>query len=130
MPELRPLGVDAGGGGALAHAQASVLIGTQELPEFGIVVARQAPEPASGIAPQHRDAADQRRVRRQPIGSDRQIIQRRGAHEILTEPGAQPAGPDALLAGALRTQMNKTNWFEIDALGDPAEHVLGWIAES
>src|SRR3954469_3656860 len=102
VPELRALGVDAGGGGALAHAQAGVLIGPQEFSEFGIVVAGQALEPASEVAPQHRDAADQRWVRGQAVAGDGEIIERRGAHEILAEAGAKASGPDTFLARALR----------------------------
>src|SRR6266700_136397 len=51
MPKRRPFGVDAGGSGALAQTQAGVLIASQEAPEFGVVVARQAPKPATEIAP-------------------------------------------------------------------------------
>ena len=122
VPEMGALGFDARGGGAFAEQQAGVLVGAQEPPELGIVVARQALQPASQVTPEHCDAADQRRMRRQAIDRHRQIIERRGAHEILAEAGAQPSGPDALVAGALRTQMNEANGLEVDALGDPAEH--------
>ena len=122
MPEVRPLIFEANGGGALSRPQARVLIGTQETPEFRIVVTRQALQPASEVTPQHGDAADQRRMRRQAGDRHRKVVERRGAHEILAEAGAQPSGPDAVVAGALRAQMNEANGFEIDALGDPAEH--------
>ena len=41
MPELRPFGIDPGGGRTLAQAQAGDLVGAEEAPEFEIVVARQ-----------------------------------------------------------------------------------------
>src|SRR5262249_30499440 len=65
MAEMRPLIFDANGGGAFARPEAGVLIGTQEAPEFRIVVARQALEPAPEVTPQHGGTADQRRMRRQ-----------------------------------------------------------------
>src|SRR4051812_16266505 len=61
-------------------------------------------------------------MRGQAVAGDREVIERRGAHEVLAEAGAKPSGPDALLTGALRAQMHEADRFEIDALGDPAEH--------
>src|SRR5262249_4415925 len=40
----------------------------------------------------------------------------------LSEPGPKSPRPDALLAGALRAQVNEAEGFKIDAFGDPAEH--------
>src|SRR6516225_10246082 len=51
MPEMGLLGVDPGRGGPLAHAQAGALVGTEEVPELEVVVARQALEPAPEVAP-------------------------------------------------------------------------------
>ncbi|MBA7672866.1 hypothetical protein ES703_81053 [subsurface metagenome] len=76
MPEVCPFIFEANGGGALSRPQAGALVGTQEAPEFRIVVARQAEQPAAEISPQHGNAADQRRMRRQPGDRHRQIVER------------------------------------------------------
>src|SRR5262252_6598480 len=122
MPEVGSLGVHAGRSGALAHPQTSVLVGAKEAPELEVVVAWQALKPAPEVAPQHGHAADQHRVSRQTVDGDHQIVEGRGAHEVLPEPDPKPPGPDALMAGALRAQVDETDGLEIDALGDPAEH--------
>src|SRR5690242_7184957 len=109
MPEVGPLGVNTGGGGPLAHAQAGVLIGAEETPEFDVVVARQAFEPAPEIAPQHSHAADQHGVSREAVDSHRQVVERRGAHEVLPEPDTKSPGPDARLAGALRAEVDEAD---------------------
>src|SRR6185437_15571384 len=101
VPKLRPLGVNAGCGGPLAHPQAGMLIRLEEPPELHVVVARQTIEPASEITPQHGSAADQHRVCRHAIERDCQIVERRRAHEILSEPGPNAPGPDTLLTRAL-----------------------------
>src|SRR6185312_14442490 len=79
-------------------------------------------EPASEVTPQHGYAANQYWVCRQVIDGHCQVVEGRGPHEVLPEPGPKPPSPDALLARALRAQMNEADRFEIDALGDPAEH--------
>src|SRR5437763_10594357 len=122
MPEVGPLGVDPRRGGPLAHAQAGVLIGTEEVPELEVVVAWQALEPTPKVAPQHGYAADQQRVGGEAVEGNRQVIKGRGAHEVLPEPGPKPAAPDALLAGALWAQVNEADGLENGALGDPATH--------
>jgi hypothetical protein len=122
MPKLGSLGVDPGRGGPLAHAQAGVLVGAQEAPELEVVVARQTFQPAPEVPPQHGHTPDQYRVGRQAIDGDGQIVERRGPHEVLPEPDPQPPGPDALMAGALRAQVDEAEGLEINALGKPAEH--------
>src|SRR5882672_5254849 len=122
MPELGPLGVDAGGGSPFSEAQAGVLVGADEAPKFEVVVARQSLEPAPEVTPQHGHTADQHRVRWHAVDGHCQVVEGRGTHEVLPEPGPKPPGPDALLARALWAQMNEANGLEIDALGDPAEH--------
>src|SRR5205823_1616184 len=87
-----------------------------------VVVAWQSLEPAPKVAPQHGNTADQHGVSRQAGDGHAQIIQWRRAHVVLPEPGPQPPGPDALLAGALRAQVNEADGLEGNAFGDPAEH--------
>src|SRR5271165_2429876 len=99
-----------------------MLIGAEETPELEIVVPRQALEPALEVAPQHGHAADQHRVSRQAIDNHHQVVERRGTHEVLPEPDPNPPGPDALMAGALRAQVDKADGLRTEALGDPAEH--------
>src|SRR5438046_346794 len=109
MPKVRALGFGPDGCSPLSRSQASILVGAQEVPELWIVVTRQALEPAPEVTPQHGYAADHRGMRRHTDGRHRQIVERRGAHEILSEPRPNPPGPDALLAGALRTQMDEAD---------------------
>src|SRR5262249_14947800 len=127
MPQAGALGVDPGGGCPLAQAQAGMLIGAEEAPELEIVVAREALEPASEIAPQHGRAANRYRVSGQAVDRHGQVVERRGSHEVLPEPGPKSPGPDALLARALRAQVDEADGLEIDALCNPAEHA-GFVA--
>src|SRR5260370_1125020 len=79
-------------------------------------------EPAPEVAPHHSHAADHGRVSWQAVESNRQVVERRGAHEVLPEPGPKPPGADALLAGTLGAQVDETDGLQIATLGDPAEH--------
>src|SRR5262245_17167181 len=122
MPNGGLLGVNAGRRGPFTQAQASMLIGAQEAPELEVVVAREALKPAPEIAPQQGHAADHHRVSGQAVDRDRQVVEGRGAHEVLPKPDPKPPCPDALMAGALRAQVNETDQLDVDALCDPAEH--------
>src|SRR6516225_5677529 len=102
MPEASALGADPSSGGPLSPAQAGMLVRAEEAPEVEIVVPRQTLKPTSEVAPQQGHAADQHGISRQAIDNHHQVVQRRGTHEILPKPRPNPAGPDILLAGALR----------------------------
>src|SRR5262245_17319700 len=102
MPYVSLFSVDSGRRRTFAYAQASVLVGAQEAPELEVVIARQTLEPAPEIAPQNSHAADQHWILGQAVDRDRQVVEGRRAHEVLPKPDPKPAGPDALMAGALR----------------------------
>src|SRR3954453_1703970 len=114
VPKRCAFGVGAGSGCAFALTQAVVLVGTEKPPKFEIVVTRQTLEPALEVTPQHGDATDQHRMSGQAIDRDSKIVERRGTHEVLPEPRPEPTGPDALLAGALRPQVNEAYGLEIN----------------
>src|SRR3954447_8539545 len=111
MPEVRALGFGTESRGSLSHAQARMLVRAQEMPELRIVIARQGLEPALEITPQHGHAADDSGVGRKMIERYRHIIEWRGTHEVLPESGSNSPSPDAVLASALRTQVDKSNIF-------------------
>src|SRR5262249_18032390 len=54
----------------------------------------------------------------------------RRAHEILPESGPKPSGPDPLVTGALRTQVNEAKRLKIATLGDPAEHTSAMTVDA
>ena len=99
-----------------------MLIGAEIGPELRLVVARQSFEPTPEVAPQHRNAADHGRMSWQAVDGHCDIVERRGAHEVLPETSPNPTCPDAFLAGALRAQVDKADRLQISALGDPAQH--------
>src|SRR5690242_15325032 len=99
---MRPLGVGPERCGLLSNAQARVLIGAEIGPEPRLVVARQSFEPTPEVTPQHRNAADHGRMSWQAVDGHCDIVERRGAHEVLPETSPNPTCPDAFLAGALR----------------------------
>jgi len=49
MPEPGPVGANPGISGPLGHAQAGMLVGTEEATELQVVIARSALEPPSEI---------------------------------------------------------------------------------
>lgn len=51
MPELSPFGINPRRSGPLAYSQAAVLVGAEEAPELGVIVSRQALEPAPEVTP-------------------------------------------------------------------------------
>ena len=122
IPKVQTLGSDPSRGSPLTHAQAGVLVRAEETSELEIIVARHALKPAPEVAPEQRDTAYYCWVRRQLIDNHRQMVKGRRAHEIIAKPCPEPAGPDALVTGSLRTQVKEADFFEVAALGNPAEH--------
>ena len=109
-------------GSGLPSQQTCVLISTQKLTEGGIVVSGQPPQDAAPVTPEHRHATDQHRMLKGAKYGTGEMIQRRRTHEILAEARPCAPGPHALMAGALRPEVDETERLLVDALRHPTQH--------
>src|SRR5438132_4375927 len=122
VPDASPFRRHLLRGCRLAHQQAFPLVLPEEAAELGILVARKALDGAREVPPEHRRAAIQHRALRQAVYGAGKKVERRGPHEVLTQPRTHASSPDACLAGTHRAKVQEAKVLVVHGLGNPAEH--------